>query len=161
MFKQLPNLSGCGIAYIPFDLDVDPPDIDVPVGYRAFYNLVDGWRSKDPSGIVRRVDFAGSSYRKTVTIATFAVDQDDLDLGEGSFFRISASVAVDITGFVNGIDGRELVLLNVGTKDITLKDQNPASAAENRIIIGRSLKIKPDDIVTLIYDAVDLRWRLT
>ena len=86
-------------------------------------------------------------------------------------FRLSATGATrSITGLdptgghsrSGTIDGRYIILWNVGSFDIVLKHQDAASAVANRFLVsdGSDVTIAPDAHVKLWYDQTTLRWRL-
>lgn len=82
------------------------------------------------------------------------------DLPIASTIRASASAAVDLTGLDGGFDGRLIVLHNVGTFTITLRDQSASSTAANRFIAaGADLALAAGRAVLLQYDATASRWR--
>jgi hypothetical protein len=108
------------------------------------------------------ISIASTNFPHVITPTTLAVNTDDYDLVDAQIARISASVAVDITGIADGsgID-RHLWLVNVGTFAITLKNQDASSAAENRIITGTGIDLVmgADAAVHAYYDDITNRWR--
>jgi hypothetical protein len=95
----------------------------------------------------------------------FSADQDDLSLSStASFFRIATSVGagIDITGIAAGVDGRQIVVCNIGANNITLKHQDGNSLVANRFQMpgGGDITLGPDGTATLIYDATSGFWRL-
>ncbi len=77
-----------------------------------------------------------------------------------SVWRLSSDAARDITGIDNGSTGRVLVLPNVGSYTITLKDASSSSSAENRFSFGTDIYIPSGQSVAIYYDADSARWRL-
>lgn len=75
------------------------------------------------------------------------------------------ATARDITGITNGSDGRILSLVNTTSAGfIYLIDEsyNTGSTAANRLALGGSnCLLRPNDIVSLLYDSTSSRWRLT
>jgi len=98
----------------------------------------------------------------TQTIGIFEADVDDLNLGFGSFFRLSSDDTRTISGFENGTSGRSIVLANIGSNDIVLGNQDSGSGGVNRIITGtgEDFALAPNALVTLVYDGEDNRWRV-
>ena len=76
--------------------------------------------------------------------------------------RISASSAVDLTGIAGGatmIDGRELILINIGTTNtITLKNDVTSTAA-NRFLLNADFALAANMACKLVYDGTSSRWR--
>lgn len=88
--------------------------------------------------------------------------QNDYNPGDAAFFRLTASAPFNITGFLNGTDGRTIWLTNVGANAITLTQQDVSSSAINRIISldGNNLVLGASESAVLRYDATTTRWRV-
>lgn len=88
------------------------------------------------------------------------LDTDNQIVG---ILRLDSNSAINITGLANGQEGRTLCIINVGSNNISLTDQDASSVAANRIITGTgaSIVLVPDDIAKLVYDATTARWRVT
>lgn len=95
------------------------------------------------------------------TPAQITSNQDDYDPGDATFYRLDADAARTITGISNGSSGRHLILVNVGSFNITLENQSLSSIAVNRFITGTGADVvlAPDERVEATYDAVTERWR--
>ncbi len=79
-----------------------------------------------------------------------------------SFVRLTPNAAnTVITGFADPVEGRWLILVNLGAGTITISHQDAASTAANRIITstGAAVVLSADDTATFIYDATTARWR--
>ena len=76
-------------------------------------------------------------------------------------WRLSSDASRNITGIANGLQGRLLVILNVGSFDIVLTNQDASSLAANRIITGTgtSVTVAADERAILLYDSTTARWR--
>jgi len=81
----------------------------------------------------RFLPIEGVNINETVYPSSLSTDQDDYDVGDGTFYAIVAFPAVNITGFAGGVEGRVIELLNVGRENITLKHADSSSLAVNRI----------------------------
>ncbi len=81
--------------------------------------------------------------------------------GHGSVaqFRLSTDAARDVTGLAGGATARLVTIHNVGSFDLTLKDESGSSTAANRFALGADLRLKPDHAIALRYDATSSRWR--
>ena len=78
--------------------------------------------------------------------------------------RVSSSANVDLTGLSNtNIPmGRIIVLVNVGSSNITLKNNSGSSSAGNKFKLpgGTDITLAPDGSVTLMYDTTSSVWRV-
>lgn len=86
---------------------------------------------------------------------------NDVALPANTNVKISGPTGVfNITGFVAGTDGQELLLWNATGFGLTLKDQNAGSAAANRIFTtsGLDLNVGTFGFVSLIYDTASALW---
>lgn len=104
---------------------------------------------------------------QTVTPATFGVNQNNFSIGTGStggvIQRLAATAgALSITGFGSPLDGRVLIICNVGANAFSLANQSASSTDVNRIITGTgaALSVGVDQSVTLVYDSTTQRWRV-
>lgn len=89
-------------------------------------------------------------------------NQDDYNptsLNTASVLRINSDASRNITGLQGGVDGRIIIIHNVGTNDINLKN-NVTSTTTNRFLIGADLTLKGDQSATFYYDGTTQRWRL-
>jgi hypothetical protein len=82
-----------------------------------------------------------------------------------SYFKISASSAVNLSGIANGVDGRVIVLLNAGSSVITLVSEDASDpTASNKFHFpggaGNNVILATDGVLTLMYDATISRWRM-
>lgn len=77
----------------------------------------------------------------------------------GNVIRLSASNTVTLTGLAVKTANRELVLLNVGTGVVHLKNQATESSASYRFALVNSLDLSQNAAVTLWFDAASARWR--
>lgn len=91
-------------------------------------------------------------------------------LDECNFIRASSTTNVDITGLekpaqINEETGEPVNQLiwfrNIGTSNIILKDNDPASDAENRFDIGGNKTIQKGEGVFLVYDRDSMRYGIT
>lgn len=73
--------------------------------------------------------------------------------------RMTSSADCSLTGLAGGAEGRMIVLDNVGSYVITLKNASASSIAANRFLMGQDIQLRPNDSVVLIYDATSSRWR--
>lgn len=100
-----------------------------------------------------------------ISPAQITADQHDYSptgLSTASTLRISSDAVRTITGIAGGSDGRVLMIHNVGSFDIYLKeDDGSLSTAANRFYTpaGVWIRLAPKGFATLRYDATSSRWR--
>lgn len=86
-------------------------------------------------------------------------DYNPTGLSTASVLRINSDAARDITGLQGGSSGRVVMLHNVGSFPITLKDSVTSTAAY-QFALNSDIVIGADQSVQLQYDATSSRWRL-
>ena len=89
-------------------------------------------------------------------------DQNDYNpagLANAAVLRLSTDATRNITGLSGGGDGRVMLIANVGSNNIVLKDASASSSAANRFAFGADLAIAANRAVLLLYDATSSRWR--
>ena len=96
------------------------------------------------------------------TPSQITANQNNYAITASTFYRLSTDASRTITGFDDGVDGRFIIIANVGSFPIVLANQSASSSAENRIITGTggSLTLLPDEQIKAVYDATTQRWRL-
>jgi hypothetical protein len=97
------------------------------------------------------------------TTATLSADKNNFGGPESAgygMFRVSSSLAVNITGLGQGVEGRVVSFHNVGAFTITLKNESASSAAVSRFSLSMDLALAPSECVTFQYDAESQRWRV-
>ena len=79
-----------------------------------------------------------------------------------SFQYLSSGAAINLSGIVAGSDGMWYVLINNGTNNITLTNEDAASTAANRFHFGAgNIILAPDGCIMIVYDntSTNKRWR--
>lgn len=104
-------------------------------------------------------------FNKVITPTIIASNQNNYSPAEfpsANFVRLSSSSNVNITGFgtENGRIGRIIMLHNVGSFNITLKNQSGSSLAANRFALSDDYTMCPNDYVIAQYDTTSTKWRL-
>lgn len=100
-----------------------------------------------------------------VVMSEITSDRNDYALTQTArSYRISSNSNINITGLapVSTVDGKELLLINVGSNVITFKHQDAGSSAANRIICttGADIALSANEAVEAIYDSTTSRWRM-
>ena len=108
------------------------------------------------------ISFQGeTAFADVISAATLNANANDYAGGDGAnFLRLTASTAVNITGFAGGSAGRILFLYNIGSNTITLKNADTGSSAANRFDIGEDYALRASHGAVIQYDATSSRWRI-
>lgn len=111
------------------------------------------------SGAEAFVGLRGEAY----TPDALTGNVNNWDLGDYTIARLSCDTnPYAVTGIVSsGRPGALLMLVNVGSPNLTLNNQDASSDAENRIITGTggNVSLAQDEHIILWYDTTDSRWR--
>jgi hypothetical protein len=103
-------------------------------------------------------------FGTSITPPAIAADTNDYaptGLATASGMRLSASGAArNITGLTGGEGGRIMLVHNVGTLDLILKDEAAGSTAANRFALNADVTLKADQSTLLQYDGTSSRWRV-
>jgi hypothetical protein len=98
-----------------------------------------------------------------ITPTELSADADDYNptgYATASVLRLSSDASRTVTGLVGGVDGRVVVVQNVGSNDIVLADADIGSTEGNRFALDGDLTLGADTGAILLYDATASRWRL-
>jgi hypothetical protein len=106
--------------------------------------------------------FGGVAYSVNSPTQLAANTNDWTLSASNSYFLISASTPVNVTGILGGASGRVIMLVNTGNSAITLKNANGGSAPTNQFHLqgGSDIILATDGTATLIYDGTGSYWRL-
>lgn len=130
-----------------------------------------GSSGESPSALVfnRRLNVFGLSLPHS-TLAQITANQNNYTIADNnSVMRISSDASRDITGIVvshgtvtTNVDGEWLQLINVGSNNIVLKNQDANSTAGNRFLnsTGADITLGANESANLFYDATASRWRV-
>lgn len=77
--------------------------------------------------------------------------------------RLTVSAPISITGLTGGATDKLLIIVNLSASAITFTNEDAASTAANRILTstGSSVALSQNETLTLKYDSVSSRWRVT
>ncbi len=117
-------------------------DADTSTAYISLYGSIRFSRSLTPSQITSNQD-----------------NYDPAGLMQTAALRLSTDASRDITGIAGGADGRMILIFNVGSFDIVLKDEDAGSTAANRFALQADITVPPDGAAILWYDSASSRWR--
>lgn len=97
-----------------------------------------------------------------ITTAPITSNQNDYnptDLTRATALRLSSDASRDITGLQGVRDGRVLILHNVGSNPIVLKDESLSSTDAYRFALSADVTLNADQSMLLQYDTTSARWR--
>lgn len=89
-------------------------------------------------------------------------DYNPTNLSTATILRVNSDATRQVTGLSGGRDGRCILLVNVGSKDLFLPSESTASSAANRFTFPSNrmvVALRPADSIALQYDATSSRWR--
>jgi len=94
------------------------------------------------------------------TNAQIIANTNNYAIGGATSFRISTDAARNITGLTGGVDGKILVIRNIGAFTITFTHEDAASTAANRVTASTaaSISLLANGCLILQYDATASRW---
>lgn len=105
----------------------------------------------------------GTALVVSVNLIALTADVHDVSLNGSIQQRVTADSVWTISGFVAGVDGQMIYVVNADdSANMGLRHQDANSAAANRMILpgGVSFTININEGVWLVYDGVISRWRL-
>lgn len=107
------------------------------------------------------VQFPGGFASPNNSPASISGNTNDYSPGAGLFQRWASTGSFNVTGMVAGIDGERRTIINVGSNNITLTNQDTNSAAANRWLTstGANITLGANGATTVIYDTTTARWR--
>lgn len=98
---------------------------------------------------------------------TISSNTNNLGLPRNTLFRLTSTGNYDLTGIVPYAgaatnSGRIIYLLNVGSNNISLKNEDALSTAANRFLThnGNQITLAPNHLVLALYDGTASRWRI-
>lgn len=109
----------------------------------------------------------GGSFAHKATTTTINSDTNNLSLDGSAFQRLNVTSGATLTGlsFPSGgahVDGRFIRLVNVGTQNLTLSNQDTNSSGNNRFYTYTSgnIVLGPNRFVDAVYDSTTGGWRV-
>lgn len=102
--------------------------------------------------------FALNGALTTAQITATADNYNPTGLSSAVTLRLNSDASRDLTGIAGGSAGRILIIRNVGSFNIVLKDEGATSTAANRFALFSDVTLQPEQTATLQYDAVSSRW---
>lgn len=106
-------------------------------------------------------DFALTGDLSPAQITANQSDYNPTGLADASVLRLSTDASRNITSIAGGSDGRVLLILNVGSNNIVLKDDDGATGtAANRFAMSGDVTLGGDQGAIIWYDSTSSRWRI-
>ena len=90
-------------------------------------------------------------------------DQDDynpIGITSNCFIRLSSDGLRNITGLQSVSIGRIIIMLNVGSNNVVLKNESVSSSEGNRFSLKTDLTLVANASAIIYYDGVSLRWKV-
>jgi len=104
-------------------------------------------------------DSSMSPAQITANVNDYSPSGSSPSYNAASALRLSSDASRDITGMAGGLAGRVLLIFNVGSFNIVLKDESASSTAANRFALKADITLAPDGSALLWYDSTTSRWR--
>lgn len=105
----------------------------------------------------------GRPFGRILTPAQITSNQNDYNpsgAGSADVIRLSSDASRNVTGLAFLSGGKAVLLLNVGSNDIVLKDESASSAAANRFALNADMTLSADQAVLAWYDPTSARVRV-
>lgn len=107
------------------------------------------------------------SFAYQPTNVTLSGNTNNLGIGANALVRIQSTGNYDLTGIIPLTTaetnyGRILYIVNRGTNNISLRNEDALSTAENRFMThnGSHITLGPNHLVLAMYDGAISRWRI-
>jgi len=100
-----------------------------------------------------------------ISPASIGANQNDYNpagLSTATIVRLTSSNSFSITGLQGGTAGRVILLVNIGSFNLSLANESASSTAANRFTfsVSSATDIQPNESIALIYDGTTSRWRM-
>ncbi len=120
------------------------------------------WVPANPTANIQQLILSEGNNIDIDALRAGAAAINDINISSHAFFRMTnATAGADINGIDNGVNGRVIIILNTSSKNISFQEEDLASAAENRLLLGVANKtIGINQSITLIYSGNLQRWVL-
>lgn len=106
-------------------------------------------------------DFALAGDLSPAQITANQNDYNPTGLADASVLRLSTDASWNITSIAGGADGRVLLILNIGSNNIVLKDDDGSTGtAANRFALSGDVTLGGDQGAIVWYDSTSSRWRI-
>lgn len=103
--------------------------------------------------------FTGISSPSQITANQNDYNPGSVVCATAETLRLTSDASRDVTGLAGGASGCQIVIMNVGSNPIVLKDQAAGSTAGNRMALGGDATVASQASYALRYDGTSSRWR--
>jgi hypothetical protein len=102
------------------------------------------------------------TYAQGTNISVDSGDINNYNLPGKTFFILTGSTEVNITGFQNGTNGRMIVLINNTSASQNFKDEGSGSSASNRLFLTNDVTViaPKGGSATFVYSSDIGRWAM-
>ena len=111
-----------------------------------------------------KIIFTSLALQGDISPAQITSNQNDYNptgLADAAVLRLSTDASRNITSIAGGADGRILIIHDVGSFNIVLKDDDGATGTvANRFALNGDVTLGSDQGAILQYDSTSSRWRL-
>lgn len=138
------------------------PEVDPRLGPQGYFQALHGALAAAYDDLARRLNELLVEVNWTSnTLPQLTGDVNNYDLGTSVIHRLSSDAPRTITGFLAPVIERTDILINVGTNNIVIPNQNVGSDTENRVITstGGSITLAGNASMMLWYDTTSSRFR--
>ena len=115
-------------------------------------------------GLDGRTDFESAvAFIGDISPTQILANQNDYNptgLADAVILRLTTDASRNISGLQGGADGRVISIVNIGSNNIVLTDEDALSLAANRFALTGNLTLRSDQGVVLVYDSTSSRWRI-
>lgn len=129
-----------------------------------------GGGSAVDAGVNVSIDSTSVAGRKIIRALSVAITPDQITgnvdnynppgLDSASVIRISADAdGYNITGLEGGVDGRIVIVQNVGAESLILTSEDGSSDAENQFLLSSNVLLAANTSILLQYDGTSEKWR--
>lgn len=146
----------------PLDQDLTDIAVLTPTNDDLLQRKAGAWTNRTPAQVLADLLASSVAITGVTSPSQITANQDDYNptgLSTTSTLRLSTDASRNITGLQGGAAGRIMVIHNVGSFDLVLKNADTASTAANRFELWGDVTVKPKQGITLQYDATSSRWR--
>jgi hypothetical protein len=135
----------------------------------ATLNVPDVGIKRDTGGVIRFTDAStggGTTSSPATSPSQITSNQNNYNPGGRSYFqRWNTDASRNITGLVfasTSADGERHLIVNVGSQNIVLQNENASSTAANRFTnsTGADITLSANQAAEIIYDSTTTRWRV-
>lgn len=135
-------------AIDPTDADAFFDDLETALSACALLSILSSTGTFTLSGIISPSQITANQN-----------DYSPTGLSTATVLRLNSDASRDITGIAAQGSGRVLVITNVGSNNIVLKDESVSSAEANRFALSADITLAANQSTRVWYDTTASRWR--